>query len=382
MKNADVRDYAQAQRWREAMAIWRRRFGDLIYKRLASAIGDIPLQYKGVSREDTKSWDKYVRKGTWSLYLDASVPIDRADDYWSEEARFLQFQRELPKWEGRVKRSARKAWKTLTHFVSWYRNVTRQDPNIDLPVDEQVQLEGFQVLVKDYDPSFDLNPDFMERFKAGLRHYRERAQAVLPSLLQRQIPLVLDFKADLDEGGSHHGSFITINPSASRKNPGRMAQILAHEMGHHLWQGYLSKDAQEFWRRAISGNYGTLNLHDVLRRYGDENDFWQNKRILSEDPLLYLQIDGLYTSEKDTFAPRTGKAIFSMQDIRSYLERGGQSAFHVHGKPITGYAHKNAEEAFCEALGMLVGYGPQTVLPVVRSWLKTLLPQIKIAHSV
>jgi hypothetical protein len=382
MKNAKVvKNYRQAQAWREAMANWRTRFDELIYKRLSSTISNIPLQYDWVSRDEANKWGKYVRKETWDLYLESRVPVDRADDYWSEEARFQQFQKDLKKWDGRVRRHARKAWKALEGFVSWYKHTTSAVPTVDMPSSEQVNLEGFQVLVKDYDPSFDLNPEFMTRFKVGLKHYKQRAKQVLPLLLQKQVPLVLDFKKDLSAAGTYHGRFIEISPSASEKNPGAMAKILAHEMGHHIWQTYLSKEAQDFWRRTITGNYGTLNLHDVLKRYGSEKDFWENKRIMREDPLLYLQIDGLYSDQeyKNTFAPRSGKAIWTMDDVREYLDNGGRATWRVHGKPITGYAHKNPEEAFCEAIGMLVGYGPRAVLPEVRSWLKVILPQIKVA---
>jgi hypothetical protein len=35
------------------------------------------------------------------------------------------------------------------------------------------------------------------------------------------------------------------------------------------------------------------------------------------------------------------------------------------------------EEAFCDALGMLIAYGPRTVLPEVQQMLGVLLPQLR-----
>lgn len=379
MKNAKVvKTPRQAYQWKSYMRTWRENFSEML-DRVADAIKDLPLQHVTVSRDEATKWERDFRKETWGLYINSQVPIDRADDYYDEDARFYQFQKELKKWEGRVRREARKAWKALEDTVSRYRYYSHgQDPVIDAPSEEQARIDGFQVLIKDYHGS-SLQQESFERFKEGLKLYKQRAKQTLPLLLQLQLPLVLDFRSGLDEGGSYHqGRYIKINPHAVQKNPGRMAQILAHEMGHHLYQKYLTKAQNNFWHRAITGNYGDLDLRTVLSKYGSERSLFDNERIKREDPLLYLQIQGLYI-ENSVF---DRKSIFSMDDLREYLADGGQAVWRVHGKPITGYAHKNPEEAFCEALGMLVGYGPRTVLPEVRSWLKTILPNLKIARRV
>ena len=53
--------------------------------------------------------------------------------------------------------------------------------------------------------------------------------------------------------------------------------------------------------------------------------------------------------------------------------------FPVPKSPITGYAGKNTEEAFCEAVGRLVAYGPLVIPETVRGWLRAVLPGIRIA---
>jgi hypothetical protein len=237
-------------------------------------------------------------------------------------------------------------------------------------------------VVRGFNPG-DFHDEYLEKFKEGLKLYKQRAQTVLPLLLKLQLPLVLDFSQGLDKGGSYHKSWIMINPISAYKNPGRMAQILAHEMGHHLYQRYLSDQDTHFWYMAVTGNYGQLDLRDVLMRYGTEGSFFENKRIRQEDPILYLQIQGLFEAGvspyKEVFE---GRSMFSLKSVQEYLDEGGQAKWRVHGKPITGYANKSPEEAFCEAVGMLVGYGPRTVLPEVRSWLQTILPNLRVARRV
>ncbi len=380
MKNAKViKDYKHAMAWREVMVHWRERFDDLVYTRLVEVIGNLPLQYEWVSRDEAKKWEKYVQTETWDLHINLSIPISRTDDYWSEGARFSQFQTDLKKWDGRVRRASRKAWKALEGFVSWYRHTTSHEPFIDAPSSEQVNLEGFQVLVKDYNGS-DMAVEALGRFKQSLKNYKKRAQAVLPLLLQQQLPMAFDYKKGLSTAGEYRGRYIDINPKASyTESVDKMTKTIAHEMGHHLWRTSLSGEARQFWEKLIYGNYGKLDLRDVLKRYGSERSFSDNDRIRREDPILYLQIDGLYTSYKHVFLD--GGAILSMDDLREYLEEGGQAIWSVHGKPITGYAHKNPEEAFCEVIGMLVAYGPRAVLPEVRSWIRVVLPQIKVAKK-
>jgi hypothetical protein len=61
-------------------------------------------------------------------------------------------------------------------------------------------------------------------------------------------------------------------------------------------------------------------------------------------------------------------------DIKNYLEKGGAPIVKVHAHQISGYANKNDAEAFCEALGLLVASGPNSVSDVVLDWLRTILP--------
>ena len=113
-----------------------------------------------------------------------------------------------------------------------------------------------------------------------------------------------------------------------------------------------------------------------MRKLGPDAYLDDNEELRAADPIMYLQVQGLYE----------GDGLFAVEDLRKvsdlqdYLQYGGKKTVRVHGKPITGYASKNDEEAFCEALGMLVGYGPRALLPEVRQWLRVVLPNIRVAR--
>jgi hypothetical protein len=70
-----------------------------------------------------------------------------------------------------------------------------------------------------------------------------------------------------------------------------------------------------------------------------------------------------------------------VKDLIEYLDTGGDPVISVHTKPISGYANKNPEEAFCEAIGLLVAFGPRTVDEQVQSWLKEIVPSLRIASA-
>ncbi len=385
MKNVSVvKDYDQADRWKRAVTLWRERYNDYLYKFLRKEIGDLGFQGTVMTSSDAKFWQAKIGKETWGLYAEFRVPLDSFEHEKSigrnvtPEYLFEKMQRELPKWEARVRRASRQAWAALKSFVTWFEQRAGAKMTVEVPTDERVNLEGFQVIVRGFSPERFKPEEAIEGFKAALRMYKQRARAVLPLLLQHQLPLILDFNKGLDDGATYHGTYIEVNAQAFEENVGAMVHILAHEMAHHIYKHYLSGDARKFWDAAITGNYGKLDLHDVLRRYGDGGPFF-NEQMRKEDPLLYLQIHGLLhgMETKHTF-----EQILSTRALKEYLDGGGQAEFIVHGKPITGYAHKNHEEAFCEAVGMLVGYGPQAVLPEVREWLKTILPSLKVAMDV
>jgi hypothetical protein len=91
-----------------------------------------------------------------------------------------------------------------------------------------------------------------------------------------------------------------------------------------------------------------------------------------EDPILALQVETVGQGDK----------LQRKEDFQDLLDRG-QTTLKVPKTPITGYANKNPEEAFCEAVGLLVTYGPRAVHEKIRHWLDVVLPgQVKLAQRV
>jgi hypothetical protein len=144
-------------------------------------------------------------------------------------------------------------------------------------------------------------------------------------------------------------------------------------MGHHLFQTVLKGEAQKAWSVLIKGGRAQVDLRDVMRLIKpgeDTSDFAD--RIVREDPILALQLHTLMwdPSYADLGFP-------SLEKIRRYLDDGGDPIVIVPSKPITGYAAKNPEEAFCETLGIAVGYGPRTLLPAIKAWFQRFIPNVK-----
>jgi hypothetical protein len=152
---------------------------------------------------------------------------------------------------------------------------------------------------------------------------------------------------------------------------------MAHEMGHHIFQTVLNKKQRDFWRNAIQGDWGSLDLRDVLSKLKEGETLRDlEKRIERTEPVLHIQLETLLDQ------PRYKDLdLLGLNRIQQAIGSGRlDPVVKVPNTPITGYAGKNPEEAFCEVLGLLVGYGPRTVLPQARYWFSFLRPDVRIAR--
>lgn len=66
---------------------------------------------------------------------------------------------------------------------------------------------------------------------------------------------------------------------------------------------------------------------------------------------------------------------YTIPEIQALRDK--QEALHVPTFPVTGYGATNPEEAFCDAVGLYVAYGPGAVLEPVREILFRLAPQVR-----
>lgn len=371
MKNLPkVKDYETAIRLREAFVTYRKHFDALFFKTFL----DKDLKYNlGLSEGDAKYIDKRMRVVAWSFSTDlANIPIWHAGKYDTEGGSFAKFERDLPKWEARMRRSAQTFWKEMREVINWFESYHRPI-DVKPPTVEKSVLEGFQVVVRGYEHEDEYNRDGLEALKEGLRIYRKKAGAVAPILLKKQVPIQMEFKTTLDKGGEYDQGTQTITfyvSSIISKGPFWVAHALAHEMGHHLWHTVLSNEAQEFWVQTIKGDYGDLDVAELLAKWPEGAWAFDMTRYLGDkDPILALQAEAVSQDYEYN----------TKEEFQAVLDRGIRT-LRTPKTPITGYANKNPEEGFCEAIGILVAYGAQAVHERVRAWLHTAMPgEIKVA---
>jgi DNA topoisomerase-1 len=363
MKNLPrVHDYETAATLRKAFATYRENFNEFFFLHFLK------------NTEVSPAIRSILSKVGWDFYIELTLPLAQPNEYYSEAARFAEFKQEFKPWESRLRTRAQAFWRKLNDILE-----TRTDQRIvvKVPTKDRLVLEGFQADVVGYNPDDEFDRKALERFKEGLRIYKRHASQVLPILIKRQLPLVVDFTASIDEGGRYERTYIVISPTAgsSVDKPQIVAKTMAHEMGHHIFS-MLSSGAEEFWNEAVHADRTDLDLGELLTewpvsmRYA--SDFVDHMAM--KDALLALQVDVLSWGHG-------GGSWRDRGDFQAAYDRGERSVT-VPKSPVSGYGGKNPEEAFCEAIGHLVAYGPMAVLPIVKHWLNIILPgEIKTGSS-
>lgn len=363
-----VKDYATAHELRAAFRAFRKNFDTLFFEEFLNK--DLKYHHGiDISEGDAKWIEKTLRGVAWGFSAElSSMPIGFKDDYYSEEGRFAIFEKEFPQWKARLQRKAQLFFKEMKSIITWMDD--RKTPlDVKVPAKDITSLEGFQLLMKGYDPEDEYHVEGLAVLKEGLRKYRTRASTVAPILLQKQCPIEVEFKSTLDKGGEYGNGVVTFYMSSVvSKGPAWVVHALAHEMGHHLFKTYLSGGATEFWRQTIQGDFGELDLKELLDKWpGDTWAFAFPEVMGKTDPVLALQVDAV---SHDTYY---SKELQTKEDFQQLYDNGTRT-LKVPKHPITGYANKNPEEAFCETMGLLVAYGPRAVDPQVRQWLEIALP--------
>jgi hypothetical protein len=346
------------------------------------------LLYELHSPPTTESWSKdqelnNARTNPYFIerYGDVESAVKAVEDKW-----YAKWAEEARKWDKRARRKARLAWEILTNWAEWTLDpgwyggggeaaelVRAEKVNLNIS-GLSFQLIGFE--------GTEFEVKGLEDMKRGTAFYVQRAKQVFPWLLKHQLPIEAYFSSAADASGSARDAAatymvnrITLTVWGIHTKKRRFANIMAHEMGHHIYQTVLSKQARADWQTLLRGDYKELDLRDVVKRLRpSESLFDLDKRIEGEDPILYLQ---LQTLQHDTRYKWLN--LWGATRIKEYLDEGGDPIVKVPAKPVTGYGGKNYEEAFCEVLGLLVGHGPRTVLPEMKAWFRRFVPGVKIA---
>lgn len=308
---------------------------------------------------------------------------------------FVDFKIKGPKWEKRVRRKAQVAWKWLEMIVGWARENEwsggggGEPVGLKLLTHEKEVIGGFAVEIVGFREQSEFDREALEQLKAGLDFYARRARRVFPWLITHKLPFVAYFQKDMGGDWSAAASWdrdhINLYPLGLHTG-GELkeaAHIFAHEMGHHLWHAVLSGKQQDAWSALVKGSQVTVDLRDWVKLWKPGEGFLAfEKRMRLENPVISLQLDTLYYDRR---YQHTALQMPDEASVQRYIDTeiatGRQPTITITSKPITAYAAKNTQEAFCEALGMLVGYGPRVLLPEVRRWLNAIVPDVKIEQA-
>jgi len=287
------------------------------------------------------------------------------------------------------------------HTVASYKPSPKQFKSglLAKPTTRRATLEGFTVDLIGFHPRHAVAIERMALLRAALRLYRLRVAKVFPWLAHHPQIIEARFEercaADQDPGGILDWGFYdlrdTDDPTVrypvtlclrnfDLTNPPqdvtlRVAGTLAHEHGHYVWRRVLSEGARKAWREALGDDalhiVSAAELRDAWDATGTPRDTTRPHltSLPLRDPRAYLTIMDLASTTLDW---HDGGLYASL--VRA--ARRGDS-YKVPENPITTYARTNPEEAFCEALELLVTHGPKALFGPVRAWLTTALPELR-----
>jgi hypothetical protein len=318
-------------------------------------------------------------------YIRYKVPTEEEQE--KEAIQLWQGKARL--WNQRGKKKAVAAWKWLKEYADWtasegWYGGGGEAAEFNIAEKENQVIEGFNTQMIGFDERSESHWSQLARLRKGLRFYRQRAKLYYPWILQNQLPFEMYFAGGPGTNGSeaaatYDRTHIRLGFWAiSSEEPRSIAKILAHEMGHHAWQAYLSGASKTFWDQSIKGDWGELDLREVLAKMKPNETLGRfGYRIEREYPVMHLQLESLLHD------PRYSSLdLYSLHQIKEALDDGELNpVVRAPKNPITGYASKNTEEAFCETLGLLVGFGPRALLPDVKKRFRALLPNVKLSSA-
>lgn len=349
--------YKEVLKAKDATTHYRTYLDDLFYKKLAPLITD-------------EYCNEQFRKATWDFYQELSLPLrepvihDGKLFRSSEDSFQYWLTKDKPTWLQRVRKKARVAWKALdTYFLD-----RPGDKEMKLTKSTTESIEGFRVVMVG-----EMTPKRYSQIKNTLHVARTSLERVFPAVM-KQKPIIFFEEMDIGRGGEYeYGRVVKINVRTALESDPRVgAQFVVHELGHDILRTYLGEDAKDYWSAAIKGDHGSIALSDIVKSWPDnmaEDDlFWVSTKIKG-DPLLQIKLQMLTYHQNVNFPDRAAAEQALAKENTLYA---------VPKSPITPYAGKNSEESFCEAFSMYTIYGPRTVLPIVRLWLKTILPGANI----
>lgn len=340
----------------------------------------IPLAVRVTRRQEAMLKGRKLRTGTPEA--EAFLASDRT-------AMVKAFHQDRGLWTKTLRWAAGKLWEKLLGYVQWVVAMPKASP-LRIPGDDTHEtIEGYQITVHHADEQLRYD---LAKLREALKVYKKRVARVFPWLASRQIPLIVDYDCEHGIAGFYqYGKYtISVCPRSNRRTPVQeYARTICHEFGHLVWEEFTSKQQRDFWDKAINADLGKLDLvklrdlwKNVILKGKDNPDAKIGDAVQDlaaylwhhDDTTLFLQLKCLFRRFKQEPVFRT------LQDLDAMIA-AGTTTWTVPTNPITSYAATNSEEAFCEALSMLVLYGPRTVPEPVKDWLREILPAVSLRES-
>lgn len=336
------------------------------------------LQNLAISDPKVKSVDRQMvvyHKQLRPLSLASSVIRLPSQEYWYDrDVRYrwrddvIKVVRDLPE---------------VAKFLDSLRKRKKIVPEVPDASTQNMNVDGFPAKLTGFDQDDPEHVTAFHKLRSALKEYRRACARVFPALARRTLPLDLrfDVKSLLAPAGQYGNEAITLNVL----NLGDVRHViytLAHEMGHHFGISLLSHGARAFWIQMYKGDWGSLDLREILQAWpSHQNSFeWEND-LKRSNPILYLQLQSLLGGHVKL--PKPLQDNWSREAVERYLAEGGNPTVKVPQTPITAYGSTNPDEGFAEAVALLVAYGPQALHPQIRQWLEIALPgELRTANRV
>lgn len=373
MSNYDrVKDEADYRALFSGIVAWRKANLDKGgYRDLMKFLQD-RVQY--TAKDLDRQMDAF-RKKAWPLFeLDQAIipPFDY--DVW------LRIRR-------RWKEDVEKALAGLPSVGAWLDKL-RKDKKRDLKPEfaqaseQNVSIDGFHMIFHEYDENNPKHREFLDMLTDALKIYQRKAKRYLPEMLRHKLPMDVMFGENYSSGNYGTGKITVYQKSV--KDREKIVYTIAHETGHYFGLDWMSHSARAFWVSAIKQDMKPIKLSELLAMWpASAPDYLSWVRAArGGDPVLEMQLEAIWQGFVNMPKGFVDADNWSREGLEEYLRTHEDSELRMMQTPITPYANQNPDEAFAEAIALLVAYGPQAVHPQVREWLKIVLPgEIKLARS-
>lgn len=381
------------------------------------AIGDLLDAFEWDSERitvrmvDATSWDSYAVADHLRQYINSYANgfdqllqllrrFDESDDVdsfgwalegWTERTnvavKWVATLALHPENVGRVQEGAQVVAKAAQRVVATARAAMRTLPawraaqaQILFPSEWRGHLEGFDlaITVIPAERAGRLPTVDVPTLQRALRAARRRLHAAFPRLLAQAPRIHAFYGGSWPYSGRYTFHSIQLFPDGQLED--NLVRTLCHEFGHVVWP-HLGADAQAAWTEHRL-QVGSISLRDVylLWRWAlntgrlasmDRGAFIRFLMRQDEPAMTHVVVQLEHRSRKDP-----DDALRNFAALEDVIEAGTDRVVAI-AHPLTAYAETNPEEAFCEAFGLLMAYGPQRVPAETRAVLRHILPEFR-----